>query len=104
MPLDWFPYETTEFHGQLEILDRQGRAAVFRRRQRVRFLENNVSLFIDRVWGHGVLFAGYSGRHLRVIDIIKARKGYAISDICLERTVQRCMANELVSDNPAGRS
>lgn len=77
-PSECFRYETIWFHGRLEILDREGRVAIFRRHQRIRFLEDGVAEFIDRVWGDGVLFAGYEVRSMSLVEAIPTRKGYAV--------------------------
>lgn len=73
-----FQYETIKFAGRLEILDREGRVALFSRRQRIRFLEDGVGIFFDRVWGDGVLFASYSTGSMRILDAIPTRKGYVV--------------------------
>ena len=77
-PAECFRYETIKFSGRLEIMDSDGRVARFTRHQRVRFLEDGVSVFFDRVWGDGVLFAGYAARHMRILDAIPTRKGYVV--------------------------
>lgn len=77
-PPDFASYETLSFDSYLSILG-QGEVALFRRRQRVRFLENGVSVFIDRLWGEGVLLAGYSlSRGMGIIEALRTRKGYAM--------------------------
>jgi hypothetical protein len=87
-PRDRFPFETIKFSGRVEILDREGRVARFRRRQRIRFLEDGVSVFFDRIWGEGVLLAGYQTSSLRIIDAIPSRKGYVIA-LALPRPFSR---------------
>jgi hypothetical protein len=77
-PAECFRYETIRFGGRLEILDTHGSVARFVRHQRLRFLEDGVSVFFDRVWGDGVLFAGYAARHMRILDAIPTRKGYVV--------------------------
>src|SRR3990172_9373757 len=77
-PRDVFAYETTKFTGRLEILDRERRVARFVRRQRVRFLEDGVSVFMDRVWGEGGLFAGYAAPGLKMLEPIRTPKGYVL--------------------------
>lgn len=77
-PAECFQYETVKFSGRLEIMDSDGRVARFVRHQRVRFLEDSVSVFFDRVWGDGVLFAGYAASHMRILDAIPTRKGYVV--------------------------
>ena len=75
-PRDVFAYETIRFSGRLEILDPNTRSARFVRRQRIRFLEDGVSVFMDRVWGEGVLFAGYAAPGLKMLEPIRTPKGY----------------------------
>lgn len=77
-PRELFPFETIKFSGKVEILDREGHVARFRRRQRIRFLEDGVTTFFDRVWGEGVLFANYHAKAMRLIDAIPTRKGYVV--------------------------
>ncbi len=74
----YFQYETLEFAGRLELLDREDHVARFIRRQRIRFLEDGVSVFYDRVWGDGILFAGYFAQGLRMLQPIRTRKGYVL--------------------------
>lgn len=52
-------YEVLEYEAVLQIADRQGRKAVFERRQKVRFLQDNVLAFEDQAWGEGEIFADY---------------------------------------------
>ncbi len=77
-PRDSFQYETLSYGGRLDILDREGRLARFTRRQRIRFLEDGVGTFFDRVWGDGVLFAGYTTPGMRILDAIPTRNGYVV--------------------------
>ena len=77
-PRDVFAYETIKFTGRLEILDRERRVARFVRRQRVRFLEDGISVFMDRVWGEGILFAGYAAPGLKMLEPIRTPKGYVL--------------------------
>ncbi len=77
-PREVFPYETIKFSGRLEILDAKTRSARFIRRQRIRFLEDGVSVFMDRVWGEGVLFAGYAAPGLKMLEPIRTPKGYVV--------------------------
>ena len=52
-------YEILEYDSTLELLDRQGKTAVFKRRQKVKFLQDNVIAFQDYAWGEGEIFADY---------------------------------------------
>lgn len=55
-------YEILDYELTLELLDPQGETAVFKKRQHVKFLQNNVIAFEDYAWGDGEIFADYSHR------------------------------------------
>jgi hypothetical protein len=74
----YFPYETIKFSGRLKILDSDRQVAVFARRQRIRFLEDGVSVFFDRVWGEGVLFGAYFAPGLQILEPIRTPNGYIV--------------------------
>jgi hypothetical protein len=52
-------YEILRYESELELVDPAGHLAIFRKRQRVRFLQDNIIAFQDYAWGDGDLFAGY---------------------------------------------
>lgn len=52
-------YEVLEYDTCLELRDVQGQEAVFFKRQRVRFLQNNIVAYQDQAWGDGEIFADY---------------------------------------------
>lgn len=52
-------YEVLEHTAELELLDSQGEIAIYRKLQRVRFLQNNVIAYYDTAWGDGEIFAEY---------------------------------------------
>lgn len=52
-------YEILEYDFGLELKDRWGKVAVLKRRQEVRFLQDNVIAYEDQAWGDGKIFAGY---------------------------------------------
>jgi hypothetical protein len=58
----YFPsglYEMLEYDSTLEHIDRKGKTALFKKRQRVRFLQDNVIAFQDVAWGDGRILAKY---------------------------------------------
>lgn len=60
----WWPhpqgmYEILEYDSTLEILDPQGEMAIFKKRQRVKFLQDHIIAFEDYAWGDGNIFADY---------------------------------------------
>lgn len=74
----YFPYETIKYSGTLRFLEGKHTSAVFDRHQKIRFIEDGVGVFFDRVWGDGILFGGYFARGLRVLEPIRALKGYIV--------------------------
>lgn len=46
-------YEILDYESTWEMLDTEGRMAIFRKRQRVKFLQNNIIAFEDYAWGDG---------------------------------------------------
>lgn len=60
----WLPgntdmYEILEYESTLELCDTKGATALFQKRQRVKFLQNNIIAFEDYVWGDGEIMADY---------------------------------------------
>src|SRR3954469_13233284 len=53
------PYEILDYRSVLVLEDQQGVKAVFRRTQRVKFLQNGVEAILDHFWGDGVLVVDY---------------------------------------------
>ena len=52
-------YEVLEHESTLEILDRQGKRARFQKRQKVRYLQNNIIAYQDQGWGDGQSLLDY---------------------------------------------
>ena len=52
-------YEILDYDTTLELLDPQGERAIFYKRQRVKFLQDNILAFQDYIWGEGDIFAAY---------------------------------------------
>ena len=53
-------YEVLDHDTTVDLVDPQGRVAVVTRRQRVKFLQDNVVGFADHAWGDGDIYAEYS--------------------------------------------
>ena len=49
-------YEVLEYESTLELLDASGKCARFSKRQRVRYLQNNIIAYQDQAWGDGEIF------------------------------------------------
>ena len=92
----FFSYETIRFEGRLKI-EEGGRVAWFARRQLIRFLGDDATVFLDRVWGDGVLFAGYETGSARIIDAVRARRGY-VALLRLPRRFRKGETFEIVTE------
>jgi hypothetical protein len=53
-------YNVNAHHVTLELLDRQGKTAVYTKRQDIEFRQNGVFAIQDQAWGDGDLFAQYT--------------------------------------------
>ena len=52
-------YEILDYDSVLELQDPQGKVAVFKRRQKVKFLQDNIIAYQDYAWGDGNILADY---------------------------------------------
>jgi hypothetical protein len=93
--------EILEYDSTLELVDAKGDTAVFKRRQRVKFLQDNVIAFQDRAWGDGELFADYKcspgievdryqeGDQWTVLISLRETKSAGdVEDFYIERTIR----------------
>lgn len=46
-------YEVLEYESTLELQDRHGKRAIFRKREKVRYLQNNIIAYQDQAWADG---------------------------------------------------
>lgn len=53
------PYEVLEYESTLELLDPEGRRAIFRKREKVRYLQDNIIAYQDQAWGDGEILVNY---------------------------------------------
>jgi hypothetical protein len=94
-------YEVLEHEVTLELCDPQGREAVYRKRQKVRFQQNNVIAYQDQAWGAGEIFADYhctpgipvdryrEGQRYRILISLRQTKNFGdIEEIRIERTIR----------------
>ena len=65
------PYEILDYEATVELLDTKGKLAVFRKRQRVKFLQNSIIAFEDYAWGDGDILADYKCTPGVVVDKYK---------------------------------
>jgi hypothetical protein len=52
-------YEVLEYESTLEMLDRKGEKAIFKKRQKVRYLQDNIIAYMDQAWGDGKFLVDY---------------------------------------------
>jgi hypothetical protein len=52
-------YEVLEYESTLELQDKHGERVTFRKRERVRYLQNNLMAFQDQAWGDGEILHNY---------------------------------------------
>jgi hypothetical protein len=94
-------YEILDYDSTLELVDPKGEIAVLKKRQKVKFLQNNIIAFEDYAWGDGEIFANYRCSPGKVVDryqegdrwnvLISLRETKTagdIEDFYIERTVR----------------
>jgi hypothetical protein len=52
-------YEVLEHEVTLELMDAKGKRALVRKRQKVRYLQNNIIAYQDQAWGDGQILVNY---------------------------------------------
>jgi hypothetical protein len=52
-------YEVLEYESTLELKDRGGKRATFKKREKVRYLQDNVIAYQDQAWGDGEILINY---------------------------------------------
>ncbi|MFC1976415.1 hypothetical protein ACFLXQ_08445 [Chloroflexota bacterium] len=52
-------YEILDYDSTLELMDAKGKTAIFKKRQKVKFIQNYILAFEDYAWGDGEIFADY---------------------------------------------
>lgn len=61
-------YEVLEYESVLELKDRHGRRAVFKKREKVRYRQNHIIAYQDHAWGDGEILLDYRCSPGRVVD------------------------------------
>jgi hypothetical protein len=85
------PYEILDYEAMIELLDTKGKLALFKKRQRVKFLQNSIIAFEDYAWGEGDILTDYTCSPGIVVDkyqegdrwniLISLRETKSIGDI-----------------------
>lgn len=71
-------YEILDYASTLTLADPHGKRAVLIRRERIRFLQNNVVAIHDHAWGDGDLFASYKCQPGVPVDVYEDGSKYNI--------------------------
>ena len=61
-------YEVKDYQAGLEVLDAKGKRAIYTKRERLRFLRNNVTSLYDYGWGTGEAFASHRVHPGRIVE------------------------------------
>lgn len=81
-------YEVLEYTSRLELQDTKGERAIFYKRERVRFLQDNIIAFQDQASGEGEIFADYKCSPGEAVDRYREGHRYRIL-ISLRETKKR---------------
>ncbi len=94
-------YEVLELDARLELKDTKGERAVVYKREKVRFLQDNIIAYQDKAWGDGEIFADYKcspgvavdryrdGYRYRIlISLRETKKRGDVEEFHIERTIQ----------------
>lgn len=61
-------YEILDYDSILELVDPKGETAIFKKHQKVKFLQDHIIAFQDYAWGEGDIFADYTCTPGVVVD------------------------------------
>lgn len=67
-------YEVLDYESTLELPDRSGEKAIFKKQKKVRYLHDDVIAFQDYAWGDGEILCNY--RSNRGVAVDRYRSGY----------------------------
>ncbi|MCB9437259.1 MAG: hypothetical protein H6673_09765 [Anaerolineales bacterium] len=71
-------YEVLEHETRLELMDVEGKVAVYEKRQQVRFVQDNIIAIQDKAWGVGEIFADYQCSPGVAVDRYKEGHRYRV--------------------------
>jgi hypothetical protein len=94
-------YEVLDLDVRLELKDVKGKKATLYKRERVRFLQNNIIAYQDKAWGDGNIIASYKCtpglpvdrcqdgyRHRILISLRDTKQANDIEEFRIERTIK----------------
>lgn len=72
-------YEVLEYDSTLELKDINGEKAVFKKREKVRYLQDNIIAYQDQAWGDGEILLDYRCSPGKPVDFYRpGRKTYVV--------------------------
>ena len=80
-------YQVLDYESILELMDVQGRKARFCKREKVRYLQDNIIAFQDQAWGAGKILVDYQCSPGVPVDCYRA--GYKIYTLISLREVKK---------------
>ena len=79
-------YEVLEYESTLELKDREGKRATFKKREKVRYLQDNIIAYQDQAWGDGEILLDYRWAPGTPVD--RYRSGYKTHILISRRGVK----------------
>jgi hypothetical protein len=79
-------YEVLDYESTLELKDCEGKTATFRKREKVRYLQDNVIAYQDQAWGDGEILLNYRCTPGTPVD--RYRSGYKTTILISRREVK----------------
>ena len=79
-------YEVLEYESTLELKDRGGKKATFKKREKVRYLQDNIIAYQDQAWGDGEILVNYRCTPGTPVD--RHRSGYKTYMLVSRREVK----------------
>jgi len=67
-------YEVLDYESTLEIHNRKGTRATFKKRKKIKYLQNNIIAYHDHAWGDGEILLDYNTSRGKAVD--RYRSGY----------------------------
>jgi hypothetical protein len=79
-------YEVLEYEATLELEDQGGKRATFKKREKVRYLQDNIIAYQDQAWGDGEILVNYRCSPGTPVD--RYRSGYKTYVLISRREVK----------------
>ncbi len=94
-------YEILDYDSTLDLKDIKGKTAVFKRHQRVKFLQDHIIAFQDHAWGDGKIFAKYKISNGRAVDRYKEGDRWNVLISLRERPRAKATLRTFTSNAPS---